>query len=138
MTDVMKLVGYWDGSVDEKTGQMNLIANVPSHRSELYAPIFAQLPDVRHPDDVAVDTFADAMKSRLKEARLVGRSGWNDASTCSDASLAEALVVNLVSSHPHAYEDIANFAMMLHHRGADVSVFRHAIDILKVYIPKDL
>lgn len=136
MTDVLKKIGYWDGST--ASGLKVLVDTVPDHQSELYAPVYALVPDIRHKDDVAIDEFAEVMKTRMAEARSKGRCGWDDKSACTDQSLAEALIVNLVSAHPHAYEDIANFAMMLHQRGASVESIKHAVDILKVYIPKDL
>ena len=72
-------------------------------------------------DEEAVDRFAVAMKDRMSKARLKGRHGWNDPLQCSIERLADLLVGNLSKGNPGTFEDIANFAMMLYHRGADTS-----------------
>lgn len=72
----------------------------------------------QHPDNLAVDRFATAMKTKLAEARTKGRNTW-DKPWVKDEQLAELLVENLPKSNPGNFEDIANFAMMLHQRGAD-------------------
>lgn len=75
-----------------------------------------------HPDDLAVDRFAAAMKAKLAEARYKGRSGWDDPDRCSVTFLAELLVGHVGKGNPGNFEDIANLAMMLHQRGADPAV----------------
>lgn len=75
----------------------------------------------QHPDNVAVDTFAAAMKTKLANARAKGRQGWSEESV-RDEQLAELLVGHLSKSNLGNFEDIANFAMMLHQRGADPAV----------------
>lgn len=72
-----------------------------------------------HKDDQAVDTFAYAMKVKLARARAKGRSGWNDSEQDLNQYLAEQLVLHLVKGNAGTFEDVANFAMMLHQRGAD-------------------
>ncbi|RMR07536.1 hypothetical protein [Pseudomonas syringae group genomosp. 3] len=74
-------------------------------------------PD-QHPDNLAVDRFAAAMKTKLAEGRTKDRNNW-DKPWVKDAQLAEMLVENLPKGNPGNFEDIANFAMMLHQRGAD-------------------
>ncbi|WP_239988131.1 hypothetical protein [Pseudomonas syringae] len=80
----------------------------------------------QHPDNRAVDTFAAAMKAKLANARAKGRQGWSEASVRDD-QLAELLVGHLSKSNPGNFEDIANFAMMLHQRGADLTVLSLAL-----------
>lgn len=73
----------------------------------------------QHPDDLAVDRFAVAMKEKLALARAKGRGGWNDPAQCSVERLATMLVEHIAKGDP---VDVANFAMMLHQRGAGLEV----------------
>lgn len=79
-----------------------------------------------HPDNAAVDRFAAAMKDKLAKAREKGRSGWNDPAQCSVEFLAKLLVEHLSKGNAGTFEDVANFAMMLHQRGADPQVLADA------------
>ncbi|MEE5139121.1 hypothetical protein V2J83_26860 [Pseudomonas alliivorans] len=72
----------------------------------------------QHPDNQAVDTFAAAMKTKLAEARAKGRHDWSE-SWVQDKQLAELMVGHIPKGNAGNFEDIANFAMMLHQRGAD-------------------
>ncbi|MDM5112785.1 hypothetical protein [Aeromonas salmonicida] len=81
--------------------------------------IIAGQVQAQHPDDVAVDNFAKAMKEKLAKARAKGRSGWDDPAACSVEHLAELLLDHIGKGNQGTFEDIANFAMMLHQRGAD-------------------
>lgn len=76
----------------------------------------------QHPDDAAVDRFAAAMKAKLAAARAKGRGGWDDPSQCSVEFLAKLLVEHVGKGNSGTFEDVANFAMMLHQRGADPQV----------------
>jgi len=80
----------------------------------------------RHPDDVAVDRFALAMKAKLADARAKGRTGWDDPAQCSVGYLAQLLVDHIGKDNAGNFEDVANLAMMLHQRGADPSVLAEA------------
>lgn len=71
----------------------------------------------RHPDDLAVDRFSEAMKAKLASARAKGRSGWDDKASCSGEHLAQLLIEHLTKGNAGTFEDVANFAMMLHQRG---------------------
>ena len=75
-----------------------------------------------HPDDSAVDRFAAAMKAKLAKARDKGRGGWDDPAQCSVEFLAKLLVEHLSKGNAGTFEDVANFAMMLHQRDADPKV----------------
>lgn len=75
--------------------------------------------ELKHPDDVAVDRFALAMKRKLKwEREERGRSGWDNPAVCSNEHLANLLMEHLEKGNSGNFEDIANFCMMLHQRGA--------------------
>ncbi|HDR9290073.1 TPA: hypothetical protein QDB46_005259 [Burkholderia multivorans] len=75
------------------------------------APAEAREP---HSDDVAVDSFAAAMKHKLALARAKGRGGWE---TCSPADLSRMLREHVEKGDPR---DVANFCMMLWHHGSPI------------------
>lgn len=81
-----------------------------------------------HPDDIAVDNFAAAMKQKLAAARAKGRGGWQQADA---ETLSCTLVAHLGKGNAGTFEDVANFAMMLHQNKADpavlVNMFKSAI-----------
>ena len=79
-----------------------------------------------HPDDAAVDRFSAAMKAKLAKAREKGRGGWDDPAQCSVEFLAKLLVEHLCKGNAGTFEDVANFSMMLHQRGADPQVLADA------------
>ena len=62
---------------------------------------------VKHPDDVAVDQFAEVMKAKLADARAKGRSGWQE---CDPAELSYMLREHVEKGDPR---DVANFCMFL-------------------------
>lgn len=63
-----------------------------------------------HPDDIAVDRFAELMKQKLAVSRGKGRGGWDDPELCHVSDLAQMLIEHIPKGDP---VDIANFAMML-------------------------
>lgn len=79
-----------------------------------------------HSDDL--DKFAEAMKAKLKWEREVReRGGWDDPAKCSVEYLARLLIEHLGKGNAGTFEDVANFAMMLHQRGADPKVLAAAL-----------
>lgn len=76
----------------------------------------------KNKDDIAVDNFAQAMKDKLEKARNKGRSGWDNPNECSAEMLSFMLIEHLQKGNPGNFEDIANFAMMLHQRGENPQV----------------
>lgn len=72
-----------------------------------------ELPAV-HADDLAVDAFANLMKTKLWVSRGLGREGWDDPARCSVEQLAALLVRQLYKGDP---VDLAILAMMVHSRG---------------------
>lgn len=67
-----------------------------------------------HPDDLAVDRFAAAMKEKLAKKREEGRGGWWDDAYCNRNELSQMLRSHVEKGDPL---DVGNFAMMLHQRG---------------------
>lgn len=73
----------------------------------------------QHPDDIAVDLFAHAMKSKLAKKRTDGYGGWNqeyndaDDTGCSVEYLWWSLRGHVDKGDP---VDIGNFAMMIFNR----------------------
>ncbi|MBV2128202.1 hypothetical protein [Arsukibacterium indicum] len=90
----------------------------------------------QHPDDQAVDRFAAAMKVKLAAARAKGRAGWEDKAGCSGEHLAQLLVDHLSKANAGTFEDIANFAMMLHQRDEDPKLLFIALanHVAKMYV----
>ncbi|KAF1016231.1 MAG: hypothetical protein GAK31_01720 [Stenotrophomonas maltophilia] len=72
----------------------------------------------QHPDDLAVDAFAAAMKAKMATARAKGRDGWDDPAQCSADDLTRMLRDHVEKGDPR---DVANFCMMLHQRGEAIS-----------------
>ncbi|WP_421334134.1 hypothetical protein [Aeromonas veronii] len=94
---------------------------------EIEVPDEMRLADTKvHSDDVAIDRFAAAMKAKMAAARAKGRSGWDSETACSDLCLARSLVKHIFKGNVGTFEDIANFAMMLHQRNADPVVLQYA------------
>lgn len=81
-------------------------------------------PESPHPDDHAVDRFAEAMKAKLKVSREKGRGGWNDPHQCSVEYLAKLLVEHVAKGDS---VDVGNLAMMLYQRCASHSVLSQAM-----------
>lgn len=88
----------------------------------------------QHPDNLAVNNFATAMKRKLAEARAKGLRGWSDT-TVQDGTLAEMLVEHIPKGNPGNFEDIANFAMMLHQRDAHPRELTFAYNAMLSTIP---
>lgn len=74
-----------------------------------------------HPDDVAVDRFAAAMKAKLAKKRKVGAGGWDDPSVCHIDYLTHLLSEQFHSRAALDLVDIGNFAMMIFNRGETAS-----------------
>jgi hypothetical protein len=90
-----------------------------------------QSTPAEHSDDFHFDLFASCCKEKLAAARNKGRSGWDHPEVCSVEHLAELLVHHLTKGNTGTFEDIANFAMMLHQRSADPKVLVSAARSLR-------
>jgi hypothetical protein len=78
----------------------------------------SQQTEAAHPDDIAVDRFAAAMKAKMAASRAKGRGGWDDPAVCTVESLQSMLLGHLAKGDP---VDVGNFAMMLWNRAAPVT-----------------
>lgn len=76
------------------------------------------VPPQSHRDDIAVDRFAEAMKTKLAKKRRDGYYGWDDPDDCSAAFLSDLLVGHVEKGDP---VDVGNFAMMIHQRGESIA-----------------
>ncbi len=93
--------------------------------------------EVTHPDDIAVDRFAAAMKAKLAKKREEGRGGWERKDECSADFLSDMLREHVVKGDP---VDVANFAMMLHQRGERIAAASSEVterDALLEYVLQD-
>lgn len=92
--------------------------SLPHHRigaSVRYtlADVMAHTAVNQHPDDEAVDKFAQAMHAKMAAARAKGKEGWDDPERCTEKHL-ESL---LLQAYEHdEWVDVANYAMMMHAR----------------------
>lgn len=111
LRDVTKIVPAIGVAIDD-------LPVVDAFLERIEAALAGKLPE-QHSDDTAVDLFAVAMKTKLASARAKGRSGWDDPAACSVEHLADLLLEHIGKGNSGTFEDIANFAMMLHQRGAD-------------------
>lgn len=74
------------------------------------AATLPEQPAPSHPDDLAVDNFAAAMKAKMAKQRAKGYTGWNDPEKCPTERLQTMLADHLGKGDP---VDVGNFAMML-------------------------
>lgn len=78
------------------------------------SPSTSAAEPVAHPDDLAVDRFAAAMKAKLAKKRAEGRGGWERKDECSNGFLSQLLREHIGKGDP---VDVGNLAMMIHQRG---------------------
>ncbi|MEJ6520286.1 hypothetical protein PQI64_11075 [Shewanella bicestrii] len=81
-----------------------------------------------HIDDIGINNFTQAMRLKMAHARAKGRSGWDDPAQCSGEQLATMLVEHLTKGNAGTFEDVANFAMMLHQRQESPSLLVDAVN----------
>lgn len=70
----------------------------------------------KHPDDIAVDRFAAAMKAKLAKKRADGAGGWDDPEVCHIDYLVHLLSEQIHSRAALDLVDIGNYAMMIFNR----------------------
>ncbi|MFB2734238.1 hypothetical protein [Shewanella mangrovisoli] len=104
--------------------KQNLGAEIQQLKDQVQA---MQLERSTHIDDISIDRFANAMRVKMAYARAKGRSGWDDPAQCSGEHLAKMLVEHLTKGNAGTFEDVANFAMMLHQRQESPSLLVDAI-----------
>jgi len=81
------------------------------YRPAYNAMLAAAPAPAEHPDDLAVDRFAIAMKAKLAVSREKGRYGWE---SCTAPHLSSLLWNHVYKADPL---DVGNLAMMLHQNG---------------------
>lgn len=93
-------------------------------KAETYTvPLYAHPPRPQadagavHPDEIAVDQFAAALKEKLAAARAKGRGGWETAE-CTQERLSNMLREHVEKGDPR---DVANFCMFLWARGEAIA-----------------
>lgn len=89
-------------------------------------------------DDIGIDNFAEAMRKKMALSRSKGRSGWDDPALCSGEQLVSALIEHLSKGNDGTFEDIANFAMMLHQRKESPRLLVWAINSIKASVASEL
>ena len=72
-----------------------------------------------HADAAAIMEFAAAMATKMHQAAMKGHFGWENPDLCTTESLQRALQEHVVKGDP---VDVANYAMMLHARGAGTAI----------------
>lgn len=97
------------------------IEKVQEHMRNNHVP--AKPAQQSHPDDFAVDRFADCMKKKLSKCRDKGRGGWDNPALCKVDDLAKMLIAHIPKGDP---VDVANFAMMLFHRDGGSEALKSA------------
>lgn len=91
-------------------------AKLQHAEQELAARQPAPVVAMQHPDDIAVDKFAVAMKDKMAVSRTKGRGGWENPEECGIEDLACMLVQHVEKGDP---VDIGNFCMMVWNRVRD-------------------
>jgi len=86
--------------------------------TEAHAAMALPKTETPHPDDLAVDAFAAAMKAKLARKRAHGYGGWDSPTDCTGAELSQLLRDHVEKGDPL---DVGNFAMMLHQRGERIT-----------------
>lgn len=69
-------------------------------------------------DDIAVDRFALAMKTKMATKHSQGAGGWDNPDDCTNEQLQDLL---LLAIHKRDPVDVGNYAMMLYNRGQWIS-----------------
>ncbi|MFB2682759.1 hypothetical protein [Shewanella mangrovisoli] len=108
--------------------------NLGTEIQQLKAQVQAmQLERSTHVDDIGIDRFTNAMRVKMAYARAKGRSGWDDPAQCSGEQLATLLVEHLTKGNASTFEDVANFAMMLHQRNESPSLLVDALKSIRIF-----
>lgn len=97
----------------ESVRRLTRDGTLPHHRigasvRYILADVMAHTAVNKHPDDEAVDTFAQAMHLRMAQARAQEKEGWERY----PSEYLEALLASNVEAEE--WVDVANYAMMLH------------------------
>lgn len=101
-----------------KPGILDFDYTEPEGLAEYQASIQPQPAPSVHPDDLAVDRFAAAMKAKLAKKREEGRGGWDQPGT----GIGQRTLSHMLREHVEKGDplDVGNLAMMLHQRGEQI------------------
>lgn len=99
--------------LERESRDINFASRIAGDIEFSVAALSTQCNDNLHPDDIAVDQFAAAMKAKLAKKRAEGRGGWEDKRGCTNGHLSQLLVEHVDKGDP---VDVGNFCMMLHAR----------------------
>ena len=121
MTEILTAEQLADrlGLSQESVRRLTRDGSLPHHRigasvRYILADVMTHTAVNKHPDDEAVDSFAQVMHAKMAAARAKGKEGWNDPERC---SLHDLKLMCLNSFESYEWVDVANYAMMLHLRG---------------------
>lgn len=103
--------------------EMRVIDAPPAPRSDDALRSNDAPREAAHPDDEAVDRFAEALKAKLADARAKGRGGWQEDESGMQQRLSDMLREHVAKGDPR---DVANFCMFLHQRGEAILPPREA------------
>lgn len=103
----------------ESVRRLTRDGTLPHHRigasvRYILADVMAHTAVNKHPDDEAVDTFAQAMHDKMAAARAKGKEGWDDPERCNVGQLETECRRAAAACE---WVDVANYAMMLWNRG---------------------
>lgn len=107
-----------DSTLEEAARIADDCSILDARTTSIAATIRAAKGGNAHPDDLAVDCFAAAMKAKLARKRTEGRGGWEDPAQCSTEFLSKLLREHVEKGDPL---DVGNLAMMLHQRGEAIA-----------------
>jgi ribA/ribD-fused uncharacterized protein len=108
---------YWHQSIYEAEAKMDAAIAALEAAPTGAAQAAGEVPSEQHPDDKAVNTFAERMKWKLAQARARGRSGWKDRSWTPE-QISQALREHVEKGDP---TDVANYCMFLSIRGEPIT-----------------
>ncbi|MDP3272926.1 MAG: hypothetical protein U1D69_03555 [Polynucleobacter sp.] len=105
----------WEGPVGETSMCGSIGPLCPDCRETCQVSYPPKTDTPPHPDDEAVDRFAQAMKQKLAQAREKGRSGWQQMKP---DDISTMLYEHLEKGDPR---DVANFCMFLWSLGQPIT-----------------
>ncbi|MCG9962394.1 hypothetical protein [Shewanella cutis] len=128
-------LGVYVPAIEHDHLKQKLGAEIQQSKDQVQA---MQLERSTHVDDIGIDRFTNAMRVKMAYARARGRSGWDDPAQCSGEQLATMLVEHLTKGNYGTFEDVANFAMMLHQRQESPMLLVDAVNAIKASVVNEL
>lgn len=112
------------GCATAEEAQRMAMKDLHAHRYQVECPANFQDPG-REIDELGVEELAAAMKAKLLQKRIEGRSGWDNPARCLVANLANQFIDHLAKGD---LIDLANYLMMLNHRAGGSDALRKAFE----------